>query len=470
MGQTTTKDANVPTNNLVTVGSRTITIRLAMIFSTGTHKWTPIDNYPVPGATVEVAGTTVTCKPSNRFGITTLKVEQSLLGKRVLKVSPQEAQNSGGPAGPSIGVAKNPEPILLRPFEVELGFNAEGIICDPLPTIKDATPEEPPYVKIYDCKPTVLTIDWRPDFIRALTRNARPPKQEISVVVLHHTGGPAIGSALSSFIDLKKGTPASKPGKYAAHYIVNPDGHVVKLAHESEATDHAGHAYWQGEVAVNSFSVGIEIVHEMHESKTQLPTSTTFAADGFSDAQYDSIIRLVRELCAACPKITRDRVVGHGEIAVASAKSCRLGRKGFEPDIHFDWPRLEEAKLCRAPKAAAAATPISPPLGSPPPAADETYYGLKQGQRITCGGKSKGAAILELKKDLFEIGYSISDSKITSSAAIQDDTYDDATSHAVLAFEYRYFSGSRALEMSWPNNGHLTWQTGKRIKEVLNDK
>jgi len=66
---------------------------------------------------------------------------------------------------------------------------------------------------------------------------------------------------------------------------VDVDGHVLKLAHESDCCNHCGKSFWAGARYVNERSIGIEIVNAGDQP--------------FSDAQYESVLRLVREIHAA---------------------------------------------------------------------------------------------------------------------------------------------------------------------------
>jgi AmpD protein len=73
---------------------------------------------------------------------------------------------------------------------------------------------------------------------------------------------------------------------------------------------------YQGREACNDFSVGIEL-----EGTDTLP---------YEAAQYDALARVVGALCAAYPRLSADRIVGHSDIAP--------GRK-TDTGQAFDWPR-----------------------------------------------------------------------------------------------------------------------------------
>jgi AmpD protein len=77
---------------------------------------------------------------------------------------------------------------------------------------------------------------------------------------------------------------------------------------------------FDGRETCNDFSVGIEL-----EGTDDQP---------FTDAQYDTLIALTRQLQSAWPAITPLRITGHSDIAP--------GRK-TDPGPCFDWVRFRSA-------------------------------------------------------------------------------------------------------------------------------
>ncbi|MCY1180741.1 1,6-anhydro-N-acetylmuramyl-L-alanine amidase AmpD [compost metagenome] len=75
-----------------------------------------------------------------------------------------------------------------------------------------------------------------------------------------------------------------------------------------------------GREACNDFSIGIEL-----EGTDELP---------FTDAQYQALEGLTRQIQAAWPAIDAQRIQGHSDIAP--------GRK-TDPGPAFDWPRYRAA-------------------------------------------------------------------------------------------------------------------------------
>lgn len=108
----------------------------------------------------------------------------------------------------------------------------------------------------------------------------------------------------------------------SAHYLIERDGAVTQFVSCLDRAWHAGVSCFAGRQGCNDFSVGIEL-----EGSDDTP---------FSEAQYDSLIRLCQLLQQAYPAITPERVCGHSDIAP--------GRK-TDPGPAFDWQRLRAAAI-----------------------------------------------------------------------------------------------------------------------------
>ena len=50
-------------------------------------------------------------------------------------------------------------------------------------------------------------------------------------------------------------------GKVSAHYLLSPEGRAHRLVDETRAAWHAGNSSWYGITAMNSTSIGIELVN-----------------------------------------------------------------------------------------------------------------------------------------------------------------------------------------------------------------
>jgi len=105
--------------------------------------------------------------------------------------------------------------------------------------------------------------------------------------------------------------------KASSHVLVRRDGELVQYVSFNQRAWHAGVSNYRGRERCNDFSIGIEL--EGADSAAYEPV------------QYRKLAEVVNALCDAYPTLSRERIVGHSDIAP--------GRK-TDPGIAFDWPRL----------------------------------------------------------------------------------------------------------------------------------
>jgi AmpD protein len=157
--------------------------------------------------------------------------------------------------------------------------------------------------------------------------DARPPGVAPDLIVLHgislppgEFGGPWISRLFTgapmppqhhTFFSTLAGLRAS------AHLLVRRDGQVVQYVPFSQRAWHAGKSSWQGREACNDYSIGIEC-----EGTDESP---------YQPAQYAALRELLALLLGAYPAITRERIVGHSDVAP--------GRK-TDPGPGFDWAQV----------------------------------------------------------------------------------------------------------------------------------
>jgi len=158
--------------------------------------------------------------------------------------------------------------------------------------------------------------------------NARP-SDEISLLVIHNISLPpgqfGTGKVQEFFqnqldvtehpyfegiIDLR----------VSAHFLIERDGRVTQFVSCLDRAWHAGISSFEGRETCNDFSLGIEL-----EGTDEQP---------FTDAQYQALTALTRQLQAAYPAITSNRICGHSDVAP--------GRK-TDPGPAFDWMRFRGA-------------------------------------------------------------------------------------------------------------------------------
>ena len=106
----------------------------------------------------------------------------------------------------------------------------------------------------------------------------------------------------------------------SAHFFIERDGTVTQFVSCNERAWHAGVSRFAERENCNDFSLGIEL-----EGTDDLP---------FTAAQYAALVKLTRQLLAAYPAITPERICGHSDIAP--------GRK-TDPGPAFDWSRVRMA-------------------------------------------------------------------------------------------------------------------------------
>ena len=105
--------------------------------------------------------------------------------------------------------------------------------------------------------------------------------------------------------------------RVSAHLLVLRDGRVVQYVPFTQRAWHAGKSSWQGRDACNDYSIGIEC-----EGTDEMP---------YEPAQYAALRELLPLLSGAFPAITRERIVGHSDVAP--------GRK-TDPGPSFDWSQI----------------------------------------------------------------------------------------------------------------------------------
>lgn len=158
--------------------------------------------------------------------------------------------------------------------------------------------------------------------------NARPDA-EISLLVIHNISLPPgqfkTGKVQALFQNQLNVTEhpyfaGIADLRVSAHFLIERDGEVTQFVSCLDRAWHAGVSTFEGRESCNDFSIGIEL-----EGTDDLP---------FTDPQYAALIELTRQLLAAFPAMTAQRISGHSDIAP--------GRK-TDPGPCFDWARYRAA-------------------------------------------------------------------------------------------------------------------------------
>lgn len=322
-------------------------------------------------------------------------------GKWILIVRPADHQLSAGPAAPdpwgnhglgywiynpkteSYDAINNPQiprpenfQMEFRPLTIEVEVADRALVSASV--VDDKRDDRPHHAVLFwrgveksDAANViqVLEIDWKPDFLRRvvatpflvragkkkgrkylalspLQRKRRSREQIerlhkdrlIEIAVCHQTAGSSIGSALNTFLtNWRKGRSGVRSG---AQFVIDVDGHVVRMADDLYYTQHGGGgprtSRWNGLSNINDRAIGMEIVH----SDSVKGHDDDPSKNPFSRGQYRSVIGLLAELLDRY-QIPLNNVIGHND-AVIKAR-C--------PGPHFEWTTLEAAGVALAPVA-----------------------------------------------------------------------------------------------------------------------
>lgn len=160
----------------------------------------------------------------------------------------------------------------------------------------------------------------------------RPDADDISLVVVHNISLPPEqfgGSHIEDFFCNRLDTSAHPyfeeigDMKVSSHLLIRRDGELLQFVSLRERAWHAGRSVFCGREECNDYAVGIEL-----EGADEIP---------YTEEQYRKLAEVTREIMAAWPAITRERITGHSDIAP--------GRK-TDPGPAFDWRHFR--RLLRA--------------------------------------------------------------------------------------------------------------------------
>ncbi|MCE9789099.1 1,6-anhydro-N-acetylmuramyl-L-alanine amidase AmpD [Shewanella chilikensis] len=155
------------------------------------------------------------------------------------------------------------------------------------------------------------------------------PDGEVSLLVIHNISLPAGCFGLPYIEQLFLGTLDTEADpsfaelkglEVSAHFLIRRDGELRQYVSVDQRAWHAGVSNFAGRSGCNDFAVGIEL-----EGTDD---------SGFTEAQYHKLVSLSQSLRLAYPDITKERIVGHSDIAP--------GRK-TDPGPGFDWQRYLQA-------------------------------------------------------------------------------------------------------------------------------
>lgn len=172
-------------------------------------------------------------------------------------------------------------------------------------------------------------LDHKLDVARARPSpncDSRPDAEDISLLVIHCISLPPeqFGGNYIDQLFCNALKPDAHPyfkdiyqQKVSAHLLIRRDGELVQYVSFDQRAWHAGVSEYQGRQRCNDFSIGIEL-----EGSVNQP---------YRESQYRQLADVAKRLLANYPKLNRQRIVGHSDIAP--------GRKD-DPGPWFDWQKF----------------------------------------------------------------------------------------------------------------------------------
>jgi AmpD protein len=158
-------------------------------------------------------------------------------------------------------------------------------------------------------------------------KNDRPVPDDIRLIIVHGISLPPDqfgGDWIDDFF-LNKLDPEQHPYfkeicglKVSSHLLIRRDGSVTQYVPFDQRAWHAGVSCYAGEENCNDFSIGIEL-----EGADHIP---------YTDVQYAELARCCEALMSVYPRLSKDTIVGHCDIAP--------GRK-TDPGESFDWKKFK---------------------------------------------------------------------------------------------------------------------------------
>jgi len=380
------------------------------------------------GAQVSVEGTTIAVF-TDRNGNAFVPVSGVADGDHVLVINPPSTEDSGPlvTSGSPL-LRQQPSPAHLvapagidfayRGTRVAIKLQAQKLVTHPF--VADATHTHARVLA--GATPTAFEVDLKPDWVRDTDASRRTIP--LDLVLVHHTGGNSMAGDLGTFQTTNK----------SIHYLMDLDGHVVKMVNDDQVAVHAGRSRWHGQLGVSAQSIGIEIVNG--------GTTTPYSAE-----QQAAIVELVDQIVTR-QGLPRHHVVGHEDVGTgdddqpnSTLPLTQVGRKGGDPGSNFPWPLLEARSLGLQ-------------LTGPAPDDKTMYAGVFA--NATRMPQTAGAHVVEVRQDLDAIGYSLNN--------VTSNQFDTHLRQAVFAFQRHFTAFGRRPTAQGVTFGVVDIQTAREIK------
>lgn len=167
---------------------------------------------------------------------------------------------------------------------------------------------------------------WPARHLASPNWNERPPGSAIDLLILHNISLPpgrfgtgCVEALFTNTLDVGRYPALAELAdlRVSAHLFIDRRGRLTQFVPLQRRAWHAGVSSWGGRDNCNDISIGIEL-----EGTDTRP---------YTARQYQRLATVVRCLRRAFPALTRERIVGHCDVAP--------GRKS-DPGPAFDWQRL----------------------------------------------------------------------------------------------------------------------------------
>ena len=139
----------------------------------------------------------------------------------------------------------------------------------------------------------------------------------IKIIVIHYTGMQSERESIQKL--------CNSNSRVSSHYLINRNGKVFNLVHDSHVAWHAGKSCWGKYQNLNKNSIGIELVNKGHQ----------FGYTSFKKKQIASLIELCIRLIKKY-KIKKRNIIGHSDIAPL---------RKIDPGEKFPWKYLAKNKV-----------------------------------------------------------------------------------------------------------------------------
>ena len=139
---------------------------------------------------------------------------------------------------------------------------------------------------------------------------------KIQLIIIHYT---ALKNTLDAISYL-----CNKEKKVSSHYLISQNGTVYNLVKDKFRAWHAGQAYWQETIDINSVSIGIELDYNPRGKNNK-----------YSLKMIYSLKKLILKLQKKY-KINKNDILAHSDIAPFRKK---------DPGKHFPWKSLSSSNL-----------------------------------------------------------------------------------------------------------------------------